>query len=298
MNKVQHLSFQVNINIQVLSDTEKRTLYDKFGTAGLHGGPSQEHGFGAADIARELFGAFGGGFRGFQPPPLMFQLDLSLEDLFNGRKLELSISDNTVSLDILPGMQDGMQLSARGKATDSRGFQRDLIFRINQHEHPIFHRKNADLMVELNISISEALFGFERNITMLDGNVLYFRSPSSRVVRPGDIFTIDGYGMPLFRQAPMRGNLFINIIFSMPNCIQLDDDSMSQLKGLLNNLTGESPSISSSSSEQETQSQSPERTSRKKSFHTLKEGNIRSYGKIGDQEDEDDENSFARFFFR
>jgi DnaJ-class molecular chaperone len=79
-----------------LSDDKKRDLYDKYGEEGLRDGP-QASGFG--DIF-DLFGMGGrGGGRGEakrQVKPIGQVVEVSLEDIYNGKELEVTIDRHRI----------------------------------------------------------------------------------------------------------------------------------------------------------------------------------------------------------
>jgi len=60
----------------------------------------------------------------------------------------------------------------------------DLVFVLQQQQHPEFKRKGADLFLERKISLVEALCGFEMEVTHLDGRKLLIKSPPGEVVKP------------------------------------------------------------------------------------------------------------------
>jgi molecular chaperone DnaJ len=89
----------------ILSDKERRTNYDQFGHAAFDGNAGPRGGFGNfdfsgsfSDIFEDLFQDFGGGGRGrkrysnLRGEDLRYDLSISLEDAYNGKKQEINFS--------------------------------------------------------------------------------------------------------------------------------------------------------------------------------------------------------------
>jgi len=89
---------------EVLSDANKRELYNKYGKEGLKEGGF--HAGAASDIFERFFGGgmfggmFGGGGGGRRGPQqgedLVHPLNVSLEDLYNGKSVKLSVTRNVI----------------------------------------------------------------------------------------------------------------------------------------------------------------------------------------------------------
>jgi len=60
----------------------------------------------------------------------------------------------------------------------------DVVFVLKQQEHDVFKRRGADLFVEREISLVEALCGFEIEVTHLDGRKLLIKSGPGDIVKP------------------------------------------------------------------------------------------------------------------
>lgn len=61
----------------------------------------------------------------------------------------------------------------------------DIVFVLQQKEHPKFKRKGEDLFVEHTLSLTEALCGFQFILSHLDGRQLLIKSQRGEVVKPG-----------------------------------------------------------------------------------------------------------------
>ena len=61
----------------------------------------------------------------------------------------------------------------------------DIVFVLQQKEHPKFKRKSEDLFVEHKISLTEALCGFQFVLTHLDGRQLLIKSNPGEIIKPG-----------------------------------------------------------------------------------------------------------------
>ncbi len=84
----------------ILSDPQKRTMYDRFGhtedsfNGGGAGGYGDFNGFGFEDIFENFFGGFGGSRRSRGPArgnDLRYDLEITLEEAFNGVQKEITI---------------------------------------------------------------------------------------------------------------------------------------------------------------------------------------------------------------
>ena len=90
----------------ILSDKERKQNYDQFGHAAFEGGAGSRGGFGNfdfsgsfSDIFEDLFEDFGGGGRGrksssFRGDDLRYDLSISLEDAYHGKKQEINYASS------------------------------------------------------------------------------------------------------------------------------------------------------------------------------------------------------------
>ncbi len=193
----------------VLSDDEKRKLYDQFGHAGVNagfgsggnaggagrtsaGGPawnSGAHSAGAGpdlgSIFEEIFGGqrsspFGGrapssvGNRGEN---LEREIFITFQTAVSGGKEQVQIAGprgpETVDVTIPKGIESGRKLRLRGKGHGgARGGPRgDLILSVRVGEHPWFRREGLDVLIDLPLTIVEATVGTIINIPLLKGSV-------------------------------------------------------------------------------------------------------------------------------
>lgn len=82
---------------EILSDSEKREMYDQYGKEGLKGGPGGAGGFGGGFSADDIFSQFfGGGSQRQRGPPkgedVIHTIQVTLEELFKGKSSKLALT--------------------------------------------------------------------------------------------------------------------------------------------------------------------------------------------------------------
>jgi len=103
--------------------------------------------------------------------------------------------DETLSIDIPAGVQEGMQLSMSGKgnAGERGGAAGDLIVLIEEEAHPQLHRDGLNVAYDLHISIPDAVFGIQVEVPTIDGRAKIKIPPGTQ---SGKIFRLKGKGFP------------------------------------------------------------------------------------------------------
>ena len=103
--------------------------------------------------------------------------------------------EETVTIDIPAGVQEGMQLSVggRGNAGERGGASGDLIILIEEEQHPELHRDGLNVAYELHISFSDAVFGLQAEVPTIDGKAK-IKIPAG--TQSGKIFRLKGKGFP------------------------------------------------------------------------------------------------------
>lgn len=104
-------------------------------------------------------------------------------------------SEETVTIDIPAGVQDGMQLnvSGRGNAGERGGAPGDLIILIEEEQHKELHRDGLNVAYELHLSFPDAAFGTNVEVPTIDGRAKIKIPPGTQ---SGKIFRLKGKGFP------------------------------------------------------------------------------------------------------
>jgi len=130
------------------------------------------------------------------------------------------VEKGTRHLDILVevGMADGHRIEFE-HAGDEHADQAagHVIFVLNTVPHPVFTRKDQDLHVVQHITLLEALTGFHRNLTHLDGHVVTLSS--NKVTQHGEVVRIKKEGMPHHNVPSMKGDLFVKYQVELPKTL-------------------------------------------------------------------------------
>ncbi|KAF4370834.1 hypothetical protein F8388_011817 [Cannabis sativa] len=132
------------------------------------------------------------------------------------------------------GMQHGQKIVFDGQADEAPDtVTGDIVFVLQQKEHPMFKRKYDDLYVEHNPSLTEALCGFQFALNHLDGRQLLIKSNPGEVIKPGQHKAINDEGMPQHQRPFMKGRLYIQFSVDFPDSGFLSPDQCRTLETIL-----------------------------------------------------------------
>ena len=117
--------------------------------------------------------------------------------------------EETISIDIPAGVQDGMQLSMSGKgnAGERGGSAGDLIIMIEEEPHEFLHRDGLNVAFDLYITIPDAIFGTNVEVPTIDGRAK-IKIPAG--TQSGKMFRLKGKGFPEV-QGYAKGDQLIHV---------------------------------------------------------------------------------------
>ncbi|PQE33583.1 putative chaperone dnaJ protein [Rutstroemia sp. NJR-2017a WRK4] len=110
----------------------------------------------------------------------------------------------------------------------------DIVFTLEEEDHPIFQRAGDDLSADLEITLAEALTGFSKVVlTHLDGRGIHINHPQGKVLQPGQTLRVEGEGMSL-KRSDAKGDLYLVVKIEFPeNGWTSDVAAFNSLKAIL-----------------------------------------------------------------
>ncbi|MDE0019120.1 MAG: DnaJ domain-containing protein [Candidatus Poribacteria bacterium] len=223
----------------VLSDPEKRRVYDTRGHAGVHGmgfeGYQNMDDIFSHINLDDLFGRGFGGFGGFgrfddafgdafgqrrttgptRGRDIRMNLNIPFADAVLGSKKEVNIEGKRITLTIPPGIQDGQTLRIRGHGeTLGIGTSGDLLVTVSVQSHPTLTREGADLLTDAKISITTAALGGSVRVQTLTGDV-DLKVPAG--AQPGQQLRLRGQGAA--DASGRKGDLRVRLVVEIPKSL-------------------------------------------------------------------------------
>ncbi|MEE9364619.1 MAG: molecular chaperone DnaJ [Cellulophaga sp.] len=106
----------------------------------------------------------------------------------------LKVTEETVSIKIPAGVEDGMQLkvSGKGNGAPGNGISGDLLVAIETEEHATLKREGDNLHYDLYVSLSEAVLGTSKEIDTVNGKA---RIKLEAGIQSGKILRLRGKGI-------------------------------------------------------------------------------------------------------
>ena len=210
---------------EVLSDSQKRRIYDQHGHAGVHNSGFQgfhntddifshfsdlfgRRGFSNSEFGRQTgFGDFNdafddlfGGARGRRSEPtgdLRSRLEISLSEAVYGTEKHIQVQGRSIRVKVPPGVQDGNKLNLKGQGSQRQDGKRGALFLdVKIKPHPSFERQDLDLVTQVSVPIPTIVLGGKVRIPTLSQdeiNSVELTIPPG--TQPGNQLRVRGQGV-------------------------------------------------------------------------------------------------------
>ncbi|HXQ45806.1 MAG TPA: J domain-containing protein [Caulobacteraceae bacterium] len=241
-NKAAEERFKrVSAAFDFLDDPEKRKKFDRgeidadgretmrgFSGGGPFGGGFEGGRGGAAfedvdlsEILGEMFAGRGGqrgGFSGFNAGPqrgsdVRARVEIDLEDAIKGGRRRISFSDGrTIDVTIPKGAAEGQVLRLKGQGAPGRAGAGDALIEIAIRPHPLFRREGDNLVMDLPVSVPDAVLGAKVEAPTPEGPVTLTVPKGSN---SGSTLRLKGRGLPGARGG--RGDLLARLMVMLPD---------------------------------------------------------------------------------
>ncbi len=238
---------EINAAYEILSDEEKRRQYDQFGD-NMFGGQnfsdfarSRSASEDLDDILSSIFGRGGfsqrfsqnsQGFSGFnfsnfahEDLDMTTTLNVSVLDTLLGNKKQVSINNETFSLKIPIGVEEGEKIRVRNKGKMGRMGRGDLLLQIHIEEDEIYKREKDDIIQIFDLPLKTALFGGKIEIATWHKTLTLTIPPNTKAMQK---FRIKDKGIKN-RKTSHVGDLYLQARLILPKIETLSNE----LKALL-----------------------------------------------------------------
>jgi DnaJ-class molecular chaperone len=228
---------RVSAAFDLLGDEDKKKKFDRgeidaegheinrgftgepFGRGGFDPrGGAQFEGVDLNDILSEVFGGRGGGARaGFGGPTrgadVRAQVSIELEEAIQGGRKRIAFADGrTLEITIPKGAVEGQVLRLKGQGAPGRAGPGDALIELAIRPHPIFRREGESLVMDLPVSVPDALLGAKIEAPTPDGPVTLTVPKGSNA---GSTLRLKGRGLP--DPSGRRGDLLARLQIVLPD---------------------------------------------------------------------------------
>jgi len=201
------------------------------GGGGFRPGPGFENA-GEADLSDLFEGLFGGGaaarrggggFSGFgfgngrKAPPAKgadvgYRLSVPFQDAATLKEQRVSLgAGNTIDIKLPKGVEDGTKIRLAGKGQPGPGGHGDAIVTISIAPHRFFRRDGDDVLLDLPVSLDEAVLGAKVKVPTVEGAVMLSIPKGSS---SGKTLRLKGKGFTA--KSGQRGDQLVTLMVDLP----------------------------------------------------------------------------------
>ncbi|GFY62448.1 dnaJ homolog subfamily A member 1 [Trichonephila inaurata madagascariensis] len=130
------------------------------------------------------------------------------------------------------GMEDGHRITFSGEGDQEPGLEPgDIVIVLDEKEHALFKRRGSDLIMRMELTLVEALCGFQRIIRTPDNRELVITCLPGEVIHNQSLKCILNEGMPQYKNPFEKGKLIIQFVVNFPD--QLSETAITQIEAIL-----------------------------------------------------------------
>jgi DnaJ-class molecular chaperone len=222
---------------EIDADGNPRMPFGQGGGGPFGGGggfrPGGSGGFGGeevdlSDLFEGLFGGRAGGQRGAagmggagfgrrpRPPNrganISYSLKVPFVDAAILKEQRITLGDGkTIDLKLPAGLEDGTQMRLKGKGQPGAGSAGDALVTITVDPHPFFRRAGDDVLLDLPVTLDEAVNGAKVKAPTVDGPVMLTIAPGSG---SGKVLRLKGRGFST--KGGGRGDQLVTLEIQLP----------------------------------------------------------------------------------
>ncbi|XP_054707589.1 dnaJ homolog subfamily A member 1-like [Uloborus diversus] len=125
-----------------------------------------------------------------------------------------------IEVHIDKGMEDGHKITFTGEGDQEPGLEPgDIVIVLDEKEHDVFKRSGSDLIMRMELTLTESLCGFQKAIKTLDDRILVVTCIPGEVVKDQAVKCILNEGMPQYKNPFEKGRLIVQFIVNFPETI-------------------------------------------------------------------------------
>ncbi|MDO6803498.1 J domain-containing protein [Wenyingzhuangia sp. 1_MG-2023] len=233
-NKEAELKFkEINEANEVLSNSESRKKYDKYGENWKQGeeyekthqqqrkSQNNQQGFsneGYSDFFESMFG--GGAYRQGSSPKFKgedynAELQLNLKDAYTTQQQILTIHGKQIRLTIPAGVENGQVIKIKGKGGlgINGGPNGDLYIKFIIDNDTLFKREGNNLYANQELDLYTAILGGEIQVDTFNGKVKLHIKPETQNETK---VKLKSKGFPIYKNEGQFGDLIITYLIKLP----------------------------------------------------------------------------------
>ncbi|KAJ5104473.1 hypothetical protein NUU61_001820 [Penicillium alfredii] len=166
------------------------------------------------------------------PEPTVVEKDLplTLEEIFTGTSKKVKtksktfdpsgkrkVDEVTLEANIKPGLRAGSKIKYKNIGDQEEGGRQDVHLIVREVPHSVFKRSGDNLVTTVELTLKEALTGWERIVRTIDGKSIRVQKPGP--TQPGHEEHYPGLGMVISKSPNERGDLVVRTNVKFPSSL-------------------------------------------------------------------------------